>query len=899
MIKKSISKYGIAVLIGLLTALPVMAQTAQTITFAALANQTFGAAPLTVSATSTSGLAVTFSSATSAVCTVSGSTVTVLGGGTCTLDANQAGNATYVAAAQVAQSFTVAQEAQTLTFPTVPTQSFSPNTVTLAASSTSGMPPTYLSQTPSVCTVSASMYGKYVSLVSVGTCTIEATQPGNPNVIVAPPVTQSFSVVQAAQSITFAPLAGQNSGTAPYTISATATSGLAVAFSSATSAVCTVSGSTVTLVSIGTCTINANQAGNANFSAATQVAQSFSIRGAQTLTFPTVPTQAFSLNTVTLAASSTSGMPPTYISQTPSVCTVSASNYGQFVSLVSLGTCTIEATQPGNPTIWAAPPVTQSFLVVQASQSITFAPLAGQNSGTAPYTISATSTSGLAVAFTSATTPVCTVSGSTVTLVSIGTCTINANQAGNANVSAAVQVAQSFSIRGSQTLTFPTVPTQAFSPNTVTLTASSTSGMPPTYISQTPSVCTVSASTYGKYVSLVSLGTCTIEATQPGNPTIWAAPPVTQSFSVIQGPQTVTFAAVANQVLGAAPLTMSATSTSGLAVAFTSATTPVCTVSGSTVTLVGAGTCTINANLAGNTNYSAAPQVSQSFSVGQEAQTISFNAPANQQFGAVPFVLSATSTSALAISFTSSTTPVCTVSGSTVTLASAGICTIAANQVGSSNYSAAAPVTQSFTVTPAPLMITLTSPTTAQSLTAPATLTLTATATDSSGTITQVAFFNGTGLMGTVTQPPYSIVIPNAIAGTYQITAQMTDNNGLTATSAAVNIAVAAGSGSKTEQIYYINADQLNTPRLITDSDGNTVWQWDGEAFGSTPPKTEVTGAGQFTFNLRYPGQYYDAETNLHYNYFRDYDPTTGRYAESDPFGLYAGISTFSYVASN
>jgi RHS repeat-associated protein len=124
------------------------------------------------------------------------------------------------------------------------------------------------------------------------------------------------------------------------------------------------------------------------------------------------------------------------------------------------------------------------------------------------------------------------------------------------------------------------------------------------------------------------------------------------------------------------------------------------------------------------------------------------------------------------------------------------------------------------------------------------------------------------------------------------------DNNGLTATSAPVTATIAAnGSG---ELIYYINADQLNTPRLITDSDGNTVWKWDGEAFGNTPPQAEITGTGKFTFNLRFPGQYYDAETGLHYNTYRDYDPSTGRYVESDPLGFGGGqTSTFGYVGGN
>lgn len=71
-------------------------------------------------------------------------------------------------------------------------------------------------------------------------------------------------------------------------------------------------------------------------------------------------------------------------------------------------------------------------------------------------------------------------------------------------------------------------------------------------------------------------------------------------------------------------------------------------------------------------------------------------------------------------------------------------------------------------------------------------------------------------------------------------------------------------------------------------------------AFGDTPPNQDPDGDGAaFVFDLRYPGQRYDSATGLNYNYFRDYDPSTGRYVESDPIGLKGGISTFSYVLNN
>ncbi|MFZ6723965.1 RHS repeat-associated core domain-containing protein [Undibacterium sp. MH2W] len=132
-------------------------------------------------------------------------------------------------------------------------------------------------------------------------------------------------------------------------------------------------------------------------------------------------------------------------------------------------------------------------------------------------------------------------------------------------------------------------------------------------------------------------------------------------------------------------------------------------------------------------------------------------------------------------------------------------------------------------------------------------------------------------------------------AGTYSITAKATDNLGVSTTSTPITVTVASG----TAKIYDVQTDQINTPRVITDSTGNVVWRWDSTPFGESLPDQNPGHTGttnDFTFNLRFAGQYYDQETGLHYNYFRDYDPATGRYIQSDPIGLGGGINTYAYV---
>jgi len=94
-------------------------------------------------------------------------------------------------------------------------------------------------------------------------------------------------------------------------------------------------------------------------------------------------------------------------------------------------------------------------------------------------------------------------------------------------------------------------------------------------------------------------------------------------------------------------------------------------------------------------------------------------------------------------------------------------------------------------------------------------------------------------------------------------------------------------------------ADHLNTPRLVADSTGTTVWRWDqAEPFGDSPGDENPSGLGTFDLPLRLPGQYYDAESGLHYNYFRDYDPSLGIYKQSDPIGVEGGLNTYVYLGS-
>ena len=723
----------------------------QTIAFTstAPAAASVGGAAYSIAATASSGLAVAFSvdASASSVCSIAGSSVSFLAAGTCVVNANQNGNASFNAAPQVQQSFAVGPGSQSIGFTsTAPTTAAVAGAAyTVAATATSGLPVSFSvdASASSVCTIA----GASVSFQSVGTCVLNANQAGNANYTAAPQAQQSFAVGIGSQTIGFsstAPTAAVVGGAA-YTVSATATSGLAVAFSIDASAasVCSIAGSTVIFQTAGSCVINANQAGNANYAAAPQVQQTFAVgAGSQSIfyssTAPVAATVAGA--TYTVAATASSGLPVSFSidASASGVCAIA----GASVSFTGAGTCTINANQAGNANYTAAPQVQQSFAVGRGSQSIGFgstAPAAATVAGAA-YTVSATATSGLAVSFSidASASGICAIAGASVSFTAAGTCTINANQAGNANYNAATQVQQTFVVgKGSQTLSFTsTAPAAATVGGAAyTVTATSSAGLPVVFgiDASASGVCTIA----GSSVSFTAAGTCVINANQAGNANYNAAPQVQQTFVVGKGSQTLSFTstAPATAVVGGAAYTVTATSTAGLPVAFSidASAGSVCSIAGSSVSFLAAGTCTINANQAGNANYNAAPQAQQSFVVGKGSQSISYTstAPPSAVVGGAAYTVTATATSGLPVAFSidASASSVCSIAGTSVSFQGAGTCTINANQAGNANYNAAPQAQQSFAVGKGSQSISYTSTAPPGAVVGGAAYTVTATAT--------------------------------------------------------------------------------------------------------------------------------------------------------------------------
>ncbi|HEX8098145.1 MAG TPA: BACON domain-containing carbohydrate-binding protein, partial [Pyrinomonadaceae bacterium] len=255
--------------------------------------------------------------------------------------------------------------------------------------------------------------------------------------------------------------------------------------------------------------------------------------------------------------------------------------------------------------------------------------------------------------------------------------------------------------KADQSISFDQPSNKTFGDAPFTLSAAGgASGNPVTFGAGPANVCNAGGAN-GSTITINGAGVCTVTASQAGNANFNDAPGVSRSFTVNKASQTISFGPLPNKTYGDAPFTLSAAGgASGNPVTFGAGPANVCNAGGTnnaTINITGAGTCTVTASQAGNANFNDAPGLSQSLTVNKANQTVSFGPLANRTFGDAPFTVNASSSSALPVTFSIASGPA-TVSGNTVTLNAAGTVVVRASQDGNSNYNAAPPVDQSFTV---------------------------------------------------------------------------------------------------------------------------------------------------------------------------------------------------------
>jgi hypothetical protein len=326
---------------------------------------------------------------------------------------------------------------------------------------------------------------------------------------------------------------------------------------------------------------------------------------AQVITFAQPADQLMSSGTLTVAPTADSGLTVSLASTTPGICTVS----GFVITLVSIGNCSLTASQSGDSTYSAAANVLRSFAITNP-QIITFAQPAAQVMSSGTLTVAPTADSGLTVSLASTTPGICLVSGFVVTFVSAGNCSLTASQAGGSNYSPATNVVRSFAIKSSQTITFVQPADQLRSASSITVAPTASSGLTVSLVSTTTSICTIS----GFVVTLVATGNCSLTSSQAGNSTYLEATNVVRSFAITDS-QTITFAQPADQLLSASTITVAPTASSGLTVNLIATTPAVCSVNGFVVTFLANGVCALTGSQAGDATFSPASDVVRNFNV--------------------------------------------------------------------------------------------------------------------------------------------------------------------------------------------------------------------------------------------------------------------------------------------
>jgi Carboxypeptidase regulatory-like domain/MBG domain len=478
---------------------------------------------------------------------------------------------------------------QTITFGALGDKNFGDPDFTVSATATSSIAVTFAASG------NCSVTGSTVHITGAGSCTITASQAGDTNYNLATDVPQSFSIAKSSQTITFAALGGKNFGDPDFTVSATASSSLAVTF--AASGNCSVTGSLVHITGAGSCTITASQAGDTNYNPATDVPQPFSIaKASQTITFGVLGGKNFGDPDFAVSATATSSVAVTFAAS--GNCSVT----GSTVHITGAGSCTVTASQAGSGNFNPAADVPQSFVINKAVPLVALScPLAGFD--TTPHACTAAAT-GIGNATVSGSTTF-TYSSNPAAPTNAGTYSVSASfTSGDGNYTDA---ADSGSLVIAKALPIVTVTCPA--------------GI---IFDGTPHACTTAANGIGNAAVSGSLtltynagaapsggGTYAVIASFTSGDGNYADASGSGSLTIGKAGQTITFGALAGKTFGDPDFAVSATVSSSLAVSF--AASGSCSVTGSLVHLTGAGSCTITASQAGNANFNSAASVPRSF----------------------------------------------------------------------------------------------------------------------------------------------------------------------------------------------------------------------------------------------------------------------------------------------
>ncbi len=501
----------------------------------------------------------------------------------------------------------------------------------------------------------------------------------------------ALTVNQADQAITATTHAPASAVFASqFTVAATGgASGNPVTFSS--SGACSNSGATFTMTSgTGTCTVKYDQAGNANYNAAPQVTESVTAQKAdQTITVTTHAPSAAPFNSMFTVAASAPGGSVAFSSA--GACTNSGSTY---TITAASGTCSVKYDQAGNANFNAAPQVVESVTAGKQAQSITITLHAPASAVFGDhFTVAAIGGgSGNPVTFSSS--GACSNTGGDFTMTSgTGSCTVKYDQAGNEQYADAPELTETVSAQKADQAIAVTAhaPASAVFGTGFSVAANAPGG----------SVSLTSAgacsNTGADFTMTSGTGACSVKYDQAGNANYNAAPQVTESVSAQKADQTITVTTHAPSSAAYGSSFSVAANAPGGSVGFSSSGS--CSNAAGTFTMTsGSGTCTVKYDQAGNANYDAAPQVTESVDAAKASQTIvvTLHAPASAAYDSTFSVAASGGGSGNPVTLSSSGS--CSNTGADFTMTSGtGTCTVKYDQAGSANYNAAPQVSETTT----------------------------------------------------------------------------------------------------------------------------------------------------------------------------------------------------------
>ncbi len=588
----------------------------QSISFNPLDNVTFGDADFLLTGLASSGLTVNYASSNTSVATISGSTVTIVGAGTTTITASQAGNSAYKAAAAVQQTLIVEKADQIITIDPIADKITTDVPFGINASTTSGLALDY-----SILNGPASVSGSTITLDgSSGTVEVEVSQSGNTNYN---PVSASvsFNVSDPAktdQTITFASISDKVFDDDPFTLSATASSGLAVEFSIISGPV-DMNNDELTITGVGLVTIAANQAGDATYNPAPEVTRSFYVSKAdQTITFDEIIDKTFGDGAFELVADASSGLNIDF-----SIVSGPISRTGNTITIDGAGTAVVAANQTGNENYNPATEVLRTFEISKADQVIIIDLIEDKLVSDAPFEVNASVNTGLELTY--AIDGPAIISGSTITLDGTsGTIIVTVSQAGNENYNASSE-SVSFEVndKSDQTISFAEITDKVFGDPSFELTAMASSGLPIEF-----SILSGPVSISENVLTINGAGTATIAANQAGNDAFKAAPEVHRIFEITKANQVIIIESIDDKLTTDAPFEVSASVDTDLELTYELE--GPASLSETTVTLGGTvGIVTITVSQNGNDNYHAVSEqvsfeVTQEAALSIEAEQVSF-----------------------------------------------------------------------------------------------------------------------------------------------------------------------------------------------------------------------------------------------------------------------------------